>query len=118
MSDLSGKRIGAEMGTLFIPLAKKTFRTASIIEYKSQSELYEAVANHDVDAAILDHAAAVYWVSSNENLFKLLGDSIPIGMGYGIMTSKGNSVLIDRINKALVDMESDGTYLAIYNKYF
>lgn len=36
----------------------------------------------------------------------------------GILINKGNKELVDAINKALVDMKNDGTYLKISNKYF
>ena len=41
-----------------------------------------------------------------------------MGEGYAIMAHKNNSDLIKKINQALLDMEQDGTYLRIYNRYF
>ncbi|BCA93834.1 hypothetical protein TUM19329_01950 [Legionella antarctica] len=50
--------------------------------------------------------------------FKLVGQKILMGEGYGIMALKSNALLIQQINKSLLDMEADGTYLKIYNQYF
>lgn len=52
------------------------------------------------------------------NLFKLVGKAIRSGDGYGIMANKNNADLITQINKALLQMENDGTYLRISNTYF
>ncbi|MFA1369849.1 transporter substrate-binding domain-containing protein, partial [Legionella pneumophila] len=41
-----------------------------------------------------------------------------IGNGYGILALKNNAPLIMKINKALLQIEKDGTYLEIYNTYF
>lgn len=36
----------------------------------------------------------------------------------GILLRKGNPELADAVNKALADMQADGTYLNISQKYF
>lgn len=57
-------------------------------------------------------------MSNSATELKFVGDKMAIGDGYGILASKNNAPLIMKINKALLQIEKDGTYLEIYNTYF
>ncbi|HAT9019967.1 TPA: transporter substrate-binding domain-containing protein, partial [Legionella pneumophila subsp. pneumophila] len=46
------------------------------------------------------------------------GKKISIGEGYSIMANPDQFVLIKKINKILLEMEADGTYLRLYSEYF
>jgi polar amino acid transport system substrate-binding protein len=37
---------------------------------------------------------------------------------YGIAVKKGNTELLDKLNKGLADIKADGTYDKIYAQYF
>ncbi|MFC3909860.1 transporter substrate-binding domain-containing protein [Legionella dresdenensis] len=119
LTDLRGKTIGTQKGTIFKAFVIDTLAgQATIKEFNSQSEMLQALADKTIDATIFDTGTAKYWVANNANLYKLISKPITIGLGYGIMANKSRQDLIDRINKALVDMENDGTYLKIYKNYF
>jgi ABC-type amino acid transport substrate-binding protein len=47
-----------------------------------------------------------------------LGDEFSIGEGYGIIARLGRTDLIAEINKALLAIESDDTYLNTYRAFF
>ncbi|HAT9113156.1 TPA: transporter substrate-binding domain-containing protein, partial [Legionella pneumophila subsp. pneumophila] len=49
---------------------------------------------------------------------KLLGDSFPFGIGFGVVARLDQAELIEKINQALIEIENDGTYLKIYNLFF
>ncbi|HAT9593342.1 TPA: transporter substrate-binding domain-containing protein, partial [Legionella pneumophila subsp. pneumophila] len=49
---------------------------------------------------------------------KLLGDSFPFGVGFGVVARLDQAELIEKINQALIEIENDGTYLKIYNLFF
>ena len=117
-NDVNGKRVGIEAGTVFKRLALKSFPGIKITSYSTQNDLFQAVSDGSIDVAILDAASAQNWIINNSSLFKSVGSDITIGSGYGIMTNLNNAALIDRINKALISMENDGSYLAIYKRYF
>ena len=117
-SELGGKHIGIETGTLFKTLIEQQFPDAKIEEFDTQSNLLQAISSDNVDVVILDYASAVYWVNNNGSSFKLIGDAIPIGIGYGIMASPAQTPLINRINQVMTDMQNDGTWQAIYERYF
>ena len=89
-----------------------------IVEYPTITEVFQALSNNEVDAIITDEESAKFWVVLNGTMFKLVGSGLPTGMGYGIMANKKSADLINNINKALLNMEDDGSYLKIYKYYF
>ncbi|KTD22771.1 arginine 3rd transport system periplasmic binding protein [Legionella lansingensis] len=119
IEDIRNKKVGIEKGTLFKMVVLEQFSNeAQIIEYPSIDEAFKGLTNNEVDILIMDAGAAKYWAATATPDFKLVGDKIPVGVGYGIMANKKSQALIDQINKALMDMEADGTYLKIYKRYF
>ncbi|CEK12128.1 transporter substrate-binding domain-containing protein [Legionella hackeliae] len=117
--DIRNKIVGIEQGTVFkdVTLAKFN-KEVQVIEYRTLPEVFQALDNGDIDILITDEENAKYWVANTDQQFKLVGNPIPIGLGYGIMANKKSQDLINQVNKALTDMESDGTYLKIYQRYF
>ncbi|KTD24194.1 MULTISPECIES: transporter substrate-binding domain-containing protein [Legionella] len=119
IADIQEKRVGSVQGTLFKALILERFNDlVQIIEYPTISATFHALSTRKVDVVITDEETAKHWVATSSTLFKLVGKSIPVGIGYGIMANKKSPGLIKRINKALLEMENDGTYLKIYNRYF
>ena len=119
LEDIEGKRLGVEASaTIFKGLLKATFDKVIIIEYASQSDLFQAMANDKIDLIFIDQASAKYWVDNSENILKLVGNEVVVGAGYGIMAKKNQTGLIGTVDKVIVDMQNDGTYSAIYSRYF
>jgi arginine transport system substrate-binding protein len=123
-ADIIHKRVGVRRGTLmggrlFANFVSKLYQgKVVILEYADINELIDALNNNKVDVIFANAVAADYWLVNNTNLYRIIGTRIPVGDGYGIMTNLGQEALIDKINKALLSMEADGTYLAIYTRYF
>ncbi len=61
---------------------------------------------------------AKYILNNSSSNYKIVGKKIPLGQGYSIIALPQNKALIIAINKCLLNMETNGTYLTIYNKYF
>lgn len=119
IEDIKGKRIGVLKNTLYDSLAQSNHASESeIIQYDAFADLISALANKDVDVIIMNDSVARYLINNALNSFRLVGDKIPVGQGYGILSLPKNAELIKKINSALLSMEEDGTYLIIYNKYF
>lgn len=123
IEDLKNKKIGFyKINLQEVPSLNKYNDTNTFVEYTDPADLISALMNKKIDAILINHYAARYIVntvgrSSNSNLM-LIGDKMPIGSGYGIISLKTNAPLIDKINNTLLEMEKDGTYLKIYNEYF
>lgn len=118
IKDLAGRRVGVEAGTLFKSIGEAKLKNSTVVEYPTQQDMYQAVANKQVDALFFDMASAHYWVDNNQGLFKTVGRDQIIGKGYAIIANLRSTALVNRINNALVGMENDGTYLSIFKRYF
>ncbi|WP_133127283.1 transporter substrate-binding domain-containing protein [Legionella nagasakiensis] len=114
----TGQRIGVEKGTIFQNLLLEKYNNVNVITYTEQQDMLHDLENHKIDVIMFDYIDASYWVDNNPENFKYVGAPISIGMGYGILANINSIQLINRINNALIDMENDGTYLSIYNRYF
>lgn len=78
--------------------------------------MLQALNENKVDAVLLDSGIVQYWTANNSDLLRSVGD--PMGSGYGIMANKNNEALIETINKYLLELENDDTYLKLYRRYF
>ena len=66
-----------------------------------------------------DNGVVINYVTNNPGgKFKSIADKEFVPEQYGIAVKKGNAELLAKINKGLADIKADGTYAAIYTKYF
>lgn len=117
-SDINGKTLGVVKGSLFEDLAYTLFKNIKLVESASDSDLYSNLTQKKVQAILVDYLMAKFWQSNSSDELKLVGEGLPIGNGYGIISKKSNTALINNINQALTDLENDGTYLRLYEQYF
>lgn len=117
--DIAGKVVGTRLGTPYGPLAETIYKnTIKTKTFPYISDLMKALNKGEVDAVLMDNEAAKYWAYNVDDQYAMIGDNIPIGNGYGIMAALDQQQLISSINQVLLEMEQDGTYLAIYRRYF
>ncbi len=118
--EIRNKRVGVRLGTPFKrSLALSLYHhSIQIVEYSNNEDLFDGLSNNAVDVILMDAWSVKSWVANNGSLYKSIGSPVPVGEGYGIMTTYENKNLITDINKAILDMEADGTYLKIYDIYF
>ncbi|HAT8674133.1 ABC transporter substrate-binding protein [Legionella pneumophila] len=119
LADLKGKKVGTLKYTLYGSLLAEHFQDYfDLVQFSKLSDMALALSNQKIEAIVLNTNAAKYAMSNSATELKMVGDQIPIGNGYGILALKNNAPLIMKINKALLQIEKDGTYLEIYNTYF
>lgn len=118
-SELKSKRVGTEVDSAFNRyLEKKYGNNIKIMPYANISEMMTALIEGKVDAIIFDKETADFWLGNNYAMFKILGKPFSLGSGIGIMARKDNASLMARVNQALINMQSNGSYLKIHNIYF
>ena len=78
-------------------------------------EAVQALSQGKIDAVIIDNEPAKVFVSENEGLTIL--DEAYADEEYAIAVKKGNTALLEQINKALEELKADGTLDAIVAKY-
>ncbi|MNO38510.1 Cystine-binding periplasmic protein precursor [compost metagenome] len=70
-----------------------------------------------LDGVVIDEVVARYYMSKEPNTFKLLDESLAPEQ-YGIGIKKGNEALLEELQKALDEMNNDGTAEKISTKWF
>jgi arginine transport system substrate-binding protein len=118
IEELKGKNIGVFLNSPVESYVTELFaKDVQLKKYGNTLDLLNSLVAQEVDAVVTNSEQAQFWVISFPE-YKLVGKPYPIAVGYGIMTGLNNTDLMDKINKALISMEKDGTYLLIYNASF
>ncbi len=95
-----------------------TVTTDRVVRYKTGAEAVEALKTDKVDMVIIDNEPAKSFVAANEGKIHILaGDNEYAIEDYAICIAKGNTELLDKINKALDELKADGTIDKIIAKY-
>ncbi len=113
---LSGKKIGVQAGTTGVSVAKSVTDEDKVVEYPSGALAVAALLGGDIEAVIIDNAPATVYVEQNDGLTLITGQFDVEKYVFGI--TKGNTKLLEKINKALDELKADGTYTTIMEKYF
>ena len=117
--EIQNKKISVHKNTFYKLLLNSPFHNKnSIIPYQDVNSLVNGLIAKDVDLIVLNQGIANYYINNNYYSIKTVGDEIELGTGYGIISLKENTALINAINQAIESLLKDGSYLAIYKKYF
>lgn len=117
VDDLSGRRIGAQVGTTGADYAKDKVKGADTVRtYDLIDDAFKALQTGQVDAVINDFPVSKYAERSKKDL--VVVQRIATGEEYGFGFNKEDTKLRDAVNKALAELKDDGTYTTIYKKWF
>lgn len=90
-----------------------------IKRFKQTTAAFLELRNRKVDAAIGDSGIVMYYVKINpENHFRVIKDSQFPKELYGMAVRKGDVKLLEILNSGLKKIKENGTYDAIYQKWF
>lgn len=121
IQELKGKRVGVQNGTTYQKYLLEQFPEIKIINYATYQYAILDLKSRRIDAIFSDRALADEWIKNDKNL-SVVGnnvvDSNYFGSGLGIATHKGNHQLVNIFNQALRQMQTDGSYQQIYDKWF
>ncbi|WP_426448246.1 amino acid ABC transporter substrate-binding protein [Paenibacillus sp. S-38] len=70
-----------------------------------------------VDAVVIDEVVVKYYMAKEKDTFKLMGESLA-PEEYGVGVKKGNDALLQKLQKALDELNQDGTAAKISQKWF
>ena len=115
IDDLTGKKIGVQLGTTGDIYASDDYGAENVTQYGKGADAVIALKGGDVDAVIIDNEPAKAFVAENEGL-KILDTEYAIE-DYAIAISKDNKELLDKVNAALEGLTEDGTIDTIISKY-
>ena len=114
-ADLTGKTIGVQLSTTGQIEAEK-IEGATVKPYDTVDLAFLDLANGQVDAVVADYPTTLNYVNKMKDKIKTTGD-IFTDESYGVAVCKKNTELLEKINKALAEMKSDGSLQKLEEKW-
>ncbi|MDX6625114.1 MAG: polar amino acid transport system substrate-binding protein [Solirubrobacterales bacterium] len=116
LTDLEGKIVGAQQGTTGLELGKEKANASELRPYPEGPDAVNALKAGTVEAVIIDAPVAQNAVEKAGGIE--IAEKVPTEESYGIALAKDNTGLLEEINQGLKEVEEDGTYTTIYEKWF
>ena len=113
--DLSGKKIGAMIGTTGAIEAEK-IKGAEYKAYDTIDLAFLDVMNGQLDAVIADNPLAVGFVGKNPDKLKMVGE-VFTDENYGIAVCNKQPDLLEKMNKGLAAVKSEGVIEQLVQKW-
>ncbi len=124
IAQLSGLRVGYQEETTsdiyLTNYADATGLECETFEYAKVMNCYDELELGRIDAIICDSTVATSYVSDPDSVFEITWTQ-PADEEieeFGVCIQKGNTELLDKVNKALAEIKADGTLDALLEKYF
>lgn len=120
LADLAGKEVGLQsLSSAADALDANPIKAevANVSEFADNVLALTDLKTKRLDAVVIDEVVARYYMSKEPNTFKLLDETLAPEQ-YGIGIKKGNEGLLDELQKALDEINSDGTAAEISTKWF
>lgn len=118
MNDLQGRRVCVQLGSVGAQIAKD-IKEAKILTFNTMTEAYIELGKDGCDAAITGTPVNQYYlVETKDPLLAHVPESVVKAADLGIITNKANVELMKKINYGLKVIKENGTYDAIYQKWF
>ncbi|MER5429106.1 glutamate ABC transporter substrate-binding protein [Streptomyces sp. NPDC002588] len=111
-TDLNGKKLCSVTGSTSAQNVQKSIAPkANLKEYGTYSECIAGLQNGAVDAVTTDDSILAGFAAQDQykGKFKLAGLKLS-NENYGIGVKKGDTATVDKVNKALEQMVSDGSW--------
>jgi ABC-type amino acid transport substrate-binding protein len=121
---LRNKRIGVQKDSTHADWIDKSFRrSAQIKRYATVADALQALTKDEVDAVFGDKVQLWLWSQKPEGkCCEIMGQDIKDNQTLGVGVSAGlrreDAKLRDALNKAFAEMQSDGTFKKLNEKYF
>ena len=106
-ADLNGKKIGVQDGTTGDDYASETYGSANVGKYPTGMDAVMALTSGKIDAVIIDSYTAKALEKKNADI-KVLPDELT-SEEYAIAVKKGNTQLLETVNKVLAKLKADGS---------
>lgn len=119
--DLKGLKVGVQNGTTGDEAVSRLFGKThpDVRRFDSTPLALKELEAGGVDAVVADNGVVRHYVAHNSGgSFKTIDDPSFAAEQYGIAFKKGNDALRARFDQGLAAIRADGTYDALYTKYF
>lgn len=119
LDDLKGEVVGAQVGTVFVDMLNKKGIFKEVRTYDSIADMTRDLSLGRIKAGLGDQPIIAYQIAQKTfRGVKLAPDYKPQNMGdVCLVVRKGDTALLERLNKAISAIKADGTLAAIIKKW-
>jgi polar amino acid transport system substrate-binding protein len=120
-ADLKKLKVGVQTGTTGDEAVSKLLgkTNTNVKRFESTPLALKELEAGGVDAVVADNGVVIHYVANNPDAkFKTVSDSSFAPEQYGFAVKKGNTEVLEKLNKGIADIKADGTYDQIFTKYF
>lgn len=114
---LSGKIIGAQIGTKPVDIAKAIPNT-TVKEIDSNAQIFMELKAGTIDAIIIDKAVGMYYLKQGADADAKIVGAPTASPGMSLAIAQSNPDLQKKVNEALASLRKSGEYQKIYDKWF
>ena len=121
LEDLTGKKIGGQIGTTaLVQTMPKSKVKATVKTYDEVGLAFEDLAKGNLDAVMCDDPVAKYYANTKEEYRDKFHIALVTGEPeyYGFALRKGDTALADQLNKAIKSVKDKGIEKQINEKWF
>jgi polar amino acid transport system substrate-binding protein len=115
--DLAGKIVAVQSGTTYLANVKKLPGVKEVKIFPQDNDARAALQTGHADAWVTDKFVAKASLEATPGSGLHLGDFLFVER-VAAAVKKGNTSLADALNRGLAEIEADGTYAAISQKWF
>ena len=112
----AGVKIAVQSGTTGESYIQENYPDAEVVSFTNSNDCFAAMAAGKADAVCTNAAVVSSMVGSSYSDAAIVG-TYATGEEYGVAISKSNTALTQAINKALAELEADGTIQTLTNKW-
>lgn len=116
-ADLSGKVVGAQVGTKQVDFAKEA-GASEVKQFDSNSQAFMELNAKTVDAVVIDAPVGMYYLKQGADKDLKIVGTPKESVGFAFAMRKDDKAFQDKVNKALKELKDNGTYDKIYEKWF
>jgi polar amino acid transport system substrate-binding protein len=120
LEELSGKVVGLQKlssASDALEAAPIRSKIKTVTEFSDNVQALTDLKSGRLDAVVIDEIVINYYMTKEKETFKVLDESLS-PEEYGIGVKKGNEALLENLQKALDEMNEDGTAAQISEKWF
>lgn len=117
IEECSGLRIAVVLGESYQGFLEKNYPEIEVVTFKSSVEIFEMLEQKRISGFVTDRLVGSWQIKKADRAFVPIGGML-YSENIAIPVRKKSSGLLRQINRAVANMESDGTMKAINQKYF
>ncbi|MEH7275999.1 amino acid ABC transporter substrate-binding protein [Neobacillus vireti] len=115
-NDINGKKSAQSLTSNLVNIAKSY--GAEIVGVEGFNQAIDLLISKRVDVTVNDKLSYLDLIKQKPDSPLKVVEELDDPVKNGFMFRKDNKELIDAVNKALLELKNDGTYLSISQKYF